>query len=247
MKIIFNNRVLDENDRCISPLCSGFNFGEGFFTTIKVIENNILHLNYHLERIEMSIIFFNFNLPKLNFENLIKTVLRENNLNSARVKIVIFKDLERVSFLISTTKLPYKSMVHELQVSKKIRGNDPIYNYKSLNYYNNLQNSNTIFKDHKERLLETGIANIFLINGESILTPPATLPLLPGVIRTHLLSLKNIGGYTIFEKEIYTEDLKSCDGFFITNSIRGIEVVSRIDSLRIPTDRVKNIQGLLKL
>lgn len=240
MKIIYNGNVVEENELKISPLSSGFNYGEGFFTTIKVENGVPRHIDLHIKRVKNSIQFFNFNFIIPNLIKNIDIILKENSLKNARIKLTIFRDINRVSYILFCNKLQQNTYKETLTISEYIRGNDEIFKYKSLNYYNNLQNLDTIFIDHKNRLLETGFANIFLIKNGGIYTPPNNLPILPGTYREYLLLLKQIEGYNIIEKDIYKTDIKHCDGFFITNSIRGMVCIKQIENYIIPTDLSKS-------
>lgn len=241
MKVIYNDKVVDECK--ISPLCNGFTYGEGFFTTIKVVNKRAENINYHYKRIEESLEFFGFKKIEVNIDKVISLLdLRKD----FRLKIIIFKDLEKISYIAIPGDIPKPVESMELKASDYIRGNDPIHSYKSLNYYNNLVNSFTIFRDHRNRLLETGIGNIFVIKGKEIITPFGDLPILNGTYRNYLLDKETVGDFYINQGEIYYEDLKKCDGVFITNALRGVVPVSRIDNISIKTDVVKQLQNLLK-
>lgn len=242
MKIIYNDTVLDGDKLNISAICNGFNFGEGFFTTIKTINKKPQNLNLHINRIKNSLNFFDFDIKLPEIEDLINILLKDNNLVDGRFKMTFFKDLTGISYILYCEKLTFIKTEHDLFISKYIRGNSPVFRYKSLNYYSNLKSPHTIFVDHKNRLLETGFANIFLIFNNMIYTPPLSLPILPGTYREYLLSIK-IPGYNLMEKELFEYDIKNCDGMFITNSIRGIEAVKSIDGYNIPTNLVEKLNG----
>lgn len=227
----------------ISPLCNGFTYGEGFFTTVKVVNNSAENLAFHMKRIEESLTFFNFKGFEIDVDEIISQL---NPQTDIKLKIIIFKDLERVSYIAIPGKLPPKMDFMELEYSKFIRGNDPIFSYKSLNYYNNLVNSHTLFIDHQNRILETGIGNIFIINGNKIFSPPGYLPLLNGTYRDFLLDKVYIGKYTILEQEIYKDDFNSCDGAFITNALRGVVPVTKIGNTKLNAEKAIQFRNLLK-
>ncbi len=244
MRIIYNGTVVDREELNISAICNGFNYGEGFFTTIKVLNKKPHNLNLHIIRVKNSLKYFNFDIDLPEMGDLIDLLLIKNNLVDARLKLTFFKDLAGISYILYCEKLDIVKMEHNLSISKYIRGNSPIFSFKSLNYYSNLKSSQILFIDHKNRLLETGSSNIFLMFDNKIYTPPLTLPILPGTYREYLLSL-NIPGYTFNEKELYLDDVKNCDGMFITNSLRGIEAVINIDEYNIPAKLVEKLNGII--
>lgn len=242
MKIIYNGDITDSS--ILDACCNGFTYGEGFFTTIKVVNNLGENLKYHYKRIEESLIYFNFPQLELNLDKIIK-MLSFIYSTSFRLKIIIFKDIDKISYIAIPGDLPAKVSSMKLFVSEYIRGNDPIHSYKSLNYYNNLINSKTIILDHKKRVLETGIGNIFIINKNDIITPPGNLPLLKGTYRNLLLNRGRIGSFEIIEKEIYIEDLYESQGVFITNALRGVVPVNAIDNKDINIQKVIEFSKLL--
>ena len=235
MKIVYNGEILDESDSRVSILSPGFNYGDGFFTTIKVINKNPKLFDLHLERIKKSLSFYEYDLKLPNFNQLILELLEINDLNNSRLKIIFFRDVSKISYIIYCNNLTEDSKPIELTLSKFIRGDEEIHRYKSLNYYSNLHNPYTLFKDWEDRVLETGFANIFMIKDDHIFTPPITLPILPGVYRSFLLGIENILGYKIREKEITVKELYSADGIFLTNSIREILPVKSFNKSIIST------------
>ena len=64
-------------------------------------------------------------------------------------------------------------------------------------------------------LTEGCFTNLFVERGDKLLTPPATLGLLPGVLRQSLIEQGRAE-----EAELTLEDLK--DGFLIGNALRGL-------------------------
>lgn len=242
MKIIYNG---DITDSCkINACCNGFTYGEGFFTTIKIQNNKGENLKYHYKRIKESLTYFKFPQIELDIESIIKKLdfLTESNF---RLKIIIFKDIDKISYIAIPGGLPEQIKHMNLSTSEYIRGNDPIFSYKSLNYYTNLINSKTVILDHKQRVLETGIGNIFIIMNNEIITPPGNLPLLKGTYRNFLLDKKRIENFYIIERDIYIEDLFKCEGVFITNALRGIVPIQQIDNKTIEIRKVLEFSNLL--
>ena len=66
-----------------------------------------------------------------------------------------------------------------------------------------------------EALTEGSFTNIFVERDGKLLTPPARLGLLPGVLRRHLIDSGRAE-----EAELRLEDLQG--GFFIGNALRGL-------------------------
>jgi para-aminobenzoate synthetase/4-amino-4-deoxychorismate lyase len=79
-----------------------------------------------------------------------------------------------------------------------------------------------IFMNEKGELTEGAISNLFIEQGGRLLTPPLTCGVLPGVFRRHLLETNRIAE----ERILTVRDLKTADGIFIGNSVRGLRRVT---------------------
>lgn len=73
---------------------------------------------------------------------------------------------------------------------------------------------------------ETNIANVYFMTGNQIWTPTLNSNILAGTIRTRLLE----SGY-VKERVVAFTNLKFITGVFITNSIKGIQPVTRVDNI----------------
>jgi branched-subunit amino acid aminotransferase/4-amino-4-deoxychorismate lyase len=74
-------------------------------------------------------------------------------------------------------------------------------------------------------LLDTSMANLFLVDGSVIKTPPADGDILPGIARARLLASRELG---IRECRLYVQDLRTASCVFLTNSVRGPIPVRRL-------------------
>lgn len=243
MKILYNNRL--ENELEITPLSRGFQFGDGFFTTIKVVDGIGDNLDLHLKRVEESFYYFDYQCELPNLEESITRVLKANSLKNCRIKAIYFRDLEGVSSLYIPGELPKEVESATLNFSKYYRGNNPIFKYKSLNYYPNLQDAYRVILNSDGNVLETGIGNIFIIEGNKIITPPKDLPLLPGTYRERIVNLKSIGDFTISEEIISKERLIEADEIFFTNSLRGIVGVNKLEDKNYSISKILEIKNLI--
>lgn len=76
---------------------------------------------------------------------------------------------------------------------------------------------------------ETTIANIFIVRGTSVITPPLQGTMVPGVLRQYLLEKQRWNNYEIIEKNIhFARELLTADSVFLTNAVRGIIPVAKV-------------------
>jgi 4-amino-4-deoxychorismate lyase len=90
-----------------------------------------------------------------------------------------------------------------------------------------------LFLSPEDTVLESSVANIFVVKNDRLFTSPAGPNVLEGVMRQKVLS--NGGKYfaEVSETETSFEQLLRADGVFGCNSVRGLFLVDRIDDNEI--------------
>lgn len=79
------------------------------------------------------------------------------------------------------------------------------------------------------QVLEAAWANVFAVRNGAVFTPPLDGRILPGVTRATVVDLARALGFEVFERTLPLEELRRADEVFLTNSIRGVEVVGSLD------------------
>ncbi len=80
-----------------------------------------------------------------------------------------------------------------------------------------------------DEVLEAAWANVFAVRSGALFTPPLDGRILPGVTRATMLDLARARGIETIEGVLPLAMLQEADEVFLTNSIRGVEVVNSID------------------
>jgi branched-subunit amino acid aminotransferase/4-amino-4-deoxychorismate lyase len=93
-----------------------------------------------------------------------------------------------------------------------------------------LKYDDLIFFDNDQLLTEATTSNVFLINQTNqIITPPVSSTVLSGILRLKLIEYLNLKGLKVWEKEISREEFLEARSIFLTNSIKGIRIINKID------------------
>jgi para-aminobenzoate synthetase/4-amino-4-deoxychorismate lyase len=87
--------------------------------------------------------------------------------------------------------------------------------------------------DIGEEVLEASRANVFAVEGERLVTPPADGRILPGVARARAIECARALGFEVREERLSADRLLDCGEAFLTGSVRGIEPVSSISDARL--------------
>jgi branched-subunit amino acid aminotransferase/4-amino-4-deoxychorismate lyase len=83
-------------------------------------------------------------------------------------------------------------------------------------------------------VLEAPTSNVWFREGDRLLTPSLSLPLLAGVTRATVSELAPEAGYTVEEGSFQLERLLRADEVFLTSSVREVMPVTSIDGAEIP-------------
>jgi branched-subunit amino acid aminotransferase/4-amino-4-deoxychorismate lyase len=102
-------------------------------------------------------------------------------------------------------------------------------------------------------LAEASAANIFMLVGNRLLTPPLQSGCLPGIMRAEIMRLAPTLGYTVAEEPLPPVVLGTAQEVFLTNALRGcipvesVRTTSRLYGFGPPsrTSAVSRFQQLL--
>jgi branched-chain amino acid aminotransferase len=83
--------------------------------------------------------------------------------------------------------------------------------------------------NEKGQLAECTSANVFLVRGGKVLTPPLSSGCLPGVTRDVLREVVPRAGFQLLEEDLAPEDLSSAAEVFISSTTREVAAVGSID------------------
>jgi len=79
------------------------------------------------------------------------------------------------------------------------------------------------------------IANIFILKGNRLTTPPLSEGCLPGIIRALVLEIAPEIGLDVAESPVLLGELIAADAVFLTNSVRFIRRAISLDSIILPS------------
>lgn len=80
--------------------------------------------------------------------------------------------------------------------------------------------------------LEGSRGSLFLVRGETVVTPPADGRLLPGITRAQAIEVARGLGLEVRERGVSAAELAGADEVFLTGAVRGVEPVRRCAGVR---------------
>ncbi len=96
-----------------------------------------------------------------------------------------------------------------------------------------------------ERVCESAIANIFIIKGNNIYTPPLSEGCVAGVMRRWMLERFDLKKYHVVEKKLSINDVYDADEFFLTNAISHLRWVKKFRDKNYKNKKIKEIYNHL--
>jgi len=215
----------------------------------------IYKLPEHVERLASSARFFKILLPypEEKIARIVQQTLDTNNLQDAYIKLILSGGVysgklshpSTQSNLIVIVQLfvPFPESWYSRGITATIatiRRNSasPIYQHKTLNFLENLLAKReaeekgcqeAIFLNNRDYLAEGCTTNLFLVKRGEVITPSLDSGILPGITRQVVLELCSRVGIPCREKKIRLKELYEADEAFLTNSLREILPLTRID------------------
>ena len=181
-------------------------------------------LNYHLQRLEKSALYFGFTLDLEEIDKQLQLLANSLADKSHKVRLIVTKQgrihCEAIPLCLSELLLsqPVKLCLADTPIDL----DNPFIYHKTTNreIYNNILKFYPDYKDvllwnEREEITETCIANIVVELNDELLTPPVDSGLLAGTFRAHLLA-----EHKIKEAVIRKEDLLQCRNIYVINSVR---------------------------
>ena len=252
---VWINGTLMPLEKAAVPISDlGFQYGFGFFETLRVDQGNPRHLKPHLDRLNRTWRkLFSDPPPDLTWDEIIHHVIDQNRLtdDTAAVKIMATRgDRETAPYnhTLIVTARPY---THRL-ADKKDPGlhlaiyphprQSPLADYKTLNYlyyflagkWAQAQNADeALILNPDNTVSETNTANILLIKDRTAIRPDS-LHVLPGIMESVVGELLSVWDYKIEKKIVRPQDLFNVDEVLITNSLVGTVPVLSLDGKFLP-------------
>lgn len=243
MIVYLNGEYVRKEESRINPYNSSHLLGKGVFETIRVFNGKANLLQYHVDRLNKSLLYFNFNPVNCNFiENVIQNLVELNNLPSARIRITISKDLilnaDNLLIDIDEYRRTFPEFAKVMLYSSKVIHGDLIRMHKTTSYmfnefvFEEAKSSNfdeAILIDEFNHVIEGTRTNVFIVKNGSIYTPSPGCGVLPGITRKFIIQHADEIDIKIYEEIVTLEEILRSDEIFLTNSINGIIKVKQLN------------------
>ncbi len=227
--------------------------GDGLFETLPIWNGQVIWMDEHLNRLSHGLSVLGIEIPRRDLlkavEALLPVAVEHGGNGIVRLTVtrgeggrgLLPSDMPSPTILASLSPYPLTMAFADVTLATStIRRNEgsPLSRLKSLGYLDNILATKEahekgaedalIFNNQGHTCCST-IANLFAVFDKTIVTPPLKDGVLGGIMREKLLDLLPTHGVQIEEQSLTAEQLKKADGLFLTNSLRIIRRVDRLD------------------
>jgi branched-chain amino acid aminotransferase len=233
-----------------------FLYGDGVFETVKILNNKILFLEDHYFRLMSAMRIVRMEIP-MNFtmeyieEQILEAASANKCTNSGRARITVYRnqggnylpETNSVSFLINAIALEnelyliektvyevdlYKDLYITKQLLSNIKTTNKMVNVVGSIFAKENDLDNCLLLNDSKNVIEGLQGNIFMLQGNKLITPPLSEGCLNGIMRKQIINLaKKIESIEVVEEPISPFDLQKADELFITNVIKGIQPITK--------------------
>jgi branched-subunit amino acid aminotransferase/4-amino-4-deoxychorismate lyase len=229
IRLIVNGQIA--NDAATLPFSNALLRGDGLFETILAIDQKIIAWQKHYERLASGANALEISIPaKIDLEVSMNKLISDLN-GKSRIRITVLSD---GNWVVSAQSEPEENLpVSLIKVNEPVISNGVLTGIKSISYGQSelavrrakgRGYTDGIFLNQNQKVVETGYANILILQQGKFLTPSLDSGCLPGITRQLLIQ-----HFDISESLFTWDDLMNSDGVYLCSSVRLIKHVSKVE------------------
>lgn len=241
-----NGRIVPEAGAGIGVQDRGVLYGDGLYETIRVRNGRCLRLEKHSQRLRRGLETLGIADPfgESSLEETVGELLQANGLTDARVRVMVTRGIsvDADESTITATAVPLSDT--EPREAKAVISSyrrdeaSPLTRVKSINCLASVMAGiearragadEAILLNTRGRVAEAAFANVFVVMGRRLLTPPPEEGCLPGTVRAAVIEMAPVLGLEAEETHITPEQMLAADEVFLTSAIRLVRAVPAID------------------
>lgn len=251
--VFFNGSYINLKDYLVAPNSRAYNYGDGFFETIKIINSKPINLLYHNSRIKLALKLLKFENMFINYEDYILNIVTRNNLIHGTIKLHFTRTAGGKYFPTNNCTNLFISYL----VGNKYVNNSPISlclyheNKKYPGYLSNIKSTssliyvmssiyakekkfnNSLILNSLDRIIETDNSNIFYVLKNKLYTPNLSDGCVSGVMREWI-----INNFDVLERSLSHNDFPLISEFLVSNTANGVTTVNKVDDFSFNNYRI---------
>lgn len=254
VQVFVNGEVVAADDARLSPFDHGLLVGDGVFETLRVCRGIPFAWRRHIDRLAHSAEGLGLPLPDLvDLRHAADRVLTANRLTDARLRITITggpsplgseRGDSRPTVIVAATpyELPPASVPvvvapwprNERGATAGLKTISYAENVRALAYARAHGASEAVFANTIANLCEATGSNVFVVEGDRVITPPLSAGCLHGVTRALVLEVAPAAGIECVETDMTIDAFRDADEAFLTSTTRNVQALHAIDGRALP-------------
>ena len=254
--LLHNGSIHKTEETLLSPGQVGFMNGWGIFSTLRVAENVLFAFGRHYARMQRDAgrMRVPFDISAAELEALLLRLVEANEVFNGTLRVAVVRNrgglFEAPNISRHAELLAFTADLQDWRTGVKLsympnarHAASPFAGVKYTSWAQNLTwyelahergfDEFILLNEHGQ-ISECTSANIFAIQGNSVLTPPVhTSGCLAGVTRAILLEEIHLPGIDIRESDMTPSDLENSDAVFITSTTRDVLPVLEIEGEKL--------------
>jgi branched-chain amino acid aminotransferase len=269
-----NGRITDGREAVVSVFDHGFLYGEGVYETLRTYNRRPFLFDRHVTRLRASARMIDLPLPFADAElaaRVAATQTAANLAGEAYVRVLVTRGVGELTYDPRATPAPSVVIIVKAQVDLapeayqrgvRVVIVDVLRNHPGsvdpMIKSNNLMNSalamqaalrqgafEGVMRNYRGELSECTTANLFVVRGGAVLTPPLQAGLLPGITREVVFEIGRAGGVAVREETLLDDDLFGADEAFLTSTTRELVPIVMVGDRAIGSGRPGPVTGAL--
>ncbi|MEO6603111.1 MAG: branched-chain-amino-acid transaminase [Polyangiaceae bacterium] len=267
--VSINGEIVTEENAKVSVLDHGLLYGDGLFEGIRVRAGRVFRIEQHLARLRVGAKVIGLELPfdEQRMARVVTDAVGAFGRKEAYVRLVVTRGEGPLGVDPTTCKKPtviciaaeialytdeQRAQGLSLLTSSYRRPNPDTQDVavKTLNYLGSALAKQearqrgadeALLLNQSGRVAEASVANVFVLSGRSLSTPPAIDGCLEGINRGAVLAIAQDLGFSVSERSLGRRDLLAADEVFLTGSGAGVVGVRSLDGRAIGRGRTGEV------
>lgn len=272
--VAINGEIFKPNEAKISVFDRGFLFGDAIYEVTRSYGRIFYQIEPHIQRLYRSAEWIGMDLGKTQAQMIehIYNIYKKVDCDDVYMRIQISRGDGPIGMSKNLVKKPNEVIIiypfvqidqkyfnegAKIYVAPRLRNTkkalDP--NIKSGNYLNNVLAFNegekegafeTFMINSQGHITEGTTSNIFMVKGNSVITPPANYDILVGITRGIVMEIAQDLGYQVEEKGFDLKTLQEADEVFLTSSTREIVPVKDVNGKSFSVHKYEKTRALIE-
>ena len=242
-----NGEMMPIEQAVVSPMDRGFLFGDGVYEVMAQVDGRIRAKSLHEARLRSSLDAIGLDISVTEVFSDVDRLIEKAGLSDAKIYVQVTRGAAPVrdhAFPAQISPTVFLTISEFTAVSQKpakaIVRPDIRWRRNSIKSVSLLGNvlllqearangaqEAILYRD--ELVTEASTSNVFVIRGQTLITPPLSDLILPGITRHLVVKMASTVGLKIIEEQVHVDSLCSADGVFVSSSTRGLMPIVELD------------------